>query len=424
MENNVSQFPTWRAKLAKKKNGEPYCDERNVMAALEEASELVGAFEYDAFADQIKLLRPMPWLARAVGQKGEWAAKTWTDADRIELQAWLQAQGLPIAKASIVQDSVIAVAQRWAYHPVQLYLHKVAEKWDGKPRIDHWLIDYMGGADDVAYLTQIGPKFLIGAVARIMKPGCQMDTILVIEGPQGLGKSSAVRALFCGWSSDIAHDMANKDAAISIQGVWCGELSELTALAKSQIEVIKAFISRRVDRYRPPYGRNAIDRPRQTVFIATTNECEYLQDTTGGRRFWPVDCAKIDIDALTADRDQIWAEAMARFYRGEAWHLDRNAESLAFMQQEHRRMVSPMEADVLGYLDRMRTQGHTRIDMRTVLRDALDLDPQKAGPAAGGVAKYVSKVMTANGWVRFKPTGRGENRTVYYQYRQDRDPKV
>lgn len=420
-DNNVAQFPTWKTKLAKKKNGEPFADERNVMFALENAPELLGAFEYDAFADQIKLLRPPPWLVTEIAQNA-WKPRVWADSDRIELQSWLQQQGLQINKGNVVQDSVIAVAHRWTFHPIHQYLNTL--EWDGKKRIDHWLLDYLGAVDEERYLTAIGPKFLIGAIARILSPGCQMDTILVLEGAQGLGKSSAVRILFHGWAHDIANDMANKDAAILIQGVWCGELSELTALAKSQVEVIKAFISRRVDHYRPPYGRNAIDRPRQTVFIATTNECEYLQDTTGGRRFWPVDCAKIDADALLRDRDQLWAEALARYRDGAPWHLDRETESLAFLQQEHRRMVTPMESDVLAYLDRMRGQGHLRLDMRTVLKDALDVDPQKAGPAAGGVAKYVSKVMTANGWVRFKPHGRGENRIVYYQYDARRDPNA
>lgn len=417
---NIAILPTWRSLLAKKKNGDPYADERNVAIALDGANELAGMLQYDAFADQIRMLRPPPWAPHT----DDWRAKQWADADRIELQMWLQRQGLQVNKSNVVQDSVIAVAQRTQHHPVRIYLDEVATRWDGQQRIDRWLSDYLGAQDEESYLTQIGPKFLLGAVARIYEPGCQMDTMLVLEGPQGLGKSSAVRLLFCSWCSDIAHDMAGKDAAIMIQGVWCGELSELTALAKSQVEVIKAFISRRVDRYRPPYGRNAIDRPRQTVFIATTNECEYLQDVTGGRRFWPVDCSKIDIDAIESDRDQLWAEAVSRYRQGEKWHLDRTSESLAFLQQEHRRLVTPMESEVLGYLDRMRTQGHSRLDMRSVLRDALNVDPQQLGAASGGMAKAVSRMLTANGWVRFKPTGRGANRVVLYQYQQDRDPNA
>lgn len=417
--SNVAVLPTWRSLLAKKRNGDPYADERNVAIALDGANELAGMLQYDAFADQIRVLRAPPWST-----SDEWRCKQWSDADRIELQMWLQRQGLQVSKAAVVQDSVIAVAQRAQHHPVREYLDDVAKRWDGQQRIDGWLCDYLGAQDEEKYLTQVGPKFLLGAVARIYEPGCQMDTILVLEGPQGLGKSSAVRLLFRSWCSDIAHDMANKDAAILIQGVWCGELSELTALAKSQVEVIKAFISRRVDRYRPPYGRNAIERPRQTVFIATTNECEYLQDVTGGRRFWPVDCSKIDVDALESDRDQLWAEAVCRYRNGEKWHLNRDAEALAFLQQHHRRIVTPMESEVLSYLDRMREQGHLRLDMRTVLKDALDIDAQQAGVAAGGAAKAVSRIMTANGWVRFKPTGRGQNRTVLYQYQQHRDPNA
>lgn len=416
---NIAQFPLWKTKLAKRKNGEPYGDERNVIIALEESSELVGAFEYDDFADQIKLLRPPPWLVREVTQSA-WKPRIIEDRDRIELQAWLQGEGLNVGKSSVIQDSIIAVAQRWRYHPVHSYLMDL--QWDGRERLTHWLTDYLGAADDERYLQAIGPKFLIGAIARVMDPGCKMDTMLVFEGPQGLGKSSAVRALFGIWHSDVAPDMGNKDAAILIQGVWGAELSELTALAKSQIEAVKSFVSKQVDRYRPPYGRNAINRPRQTVFIATTNECEYLQDTTGGRRFWPIDCEKIDVDALERDRDQLWAEAFHCYRNGAAWHLARPDEALAFREQQHRRRVSPMEMDVLEYLDRMRGQNHLRLDMRTVLKSALEIDSLKAGPLAGTAAREVGRIMTSNGWVRFKPTGRGKNRTVWYEYKKERDP--
>jgi predicted P-loop ATPase len=419
MGSNVITFPgnDWKSRLAKKRNGEPYGDERNVIMALEEAPDLFGMLQYDAFADQIRVCRQPPWVKGSV-----WKNRAWLDGDRIELQAWLQTEGLPVNKSAVVQDSVIATAQRSQFHPVREYLEGIRAKWDGEYRIKRWLVTYLGGTDDVRYLEEIGPKFLIGAVARAMDPGCQMDTMLVLEGAQGLGKSSAVRALFNGWTSDVAHDMGNKDAAILIQGIWGAELSELTALAKSQIEACKAFISRRTDRYRPPYGRNAIDRPRQTVFIATTNECEYLQDATGGRRFWPVDCEKIDVDALARDRDQLWAEAVTRYLRGEKWHLDRPAEALAYREQNHRRRVTPMEMDVLQYADRMITQGTTRLDMKSVLRDALGIDTTQTGPTSGPMAKEASRILTSNGWIRFKPTGYGKNRTVWYEYKSDRDP--
>jgi putative DNA primase/helicase len=426
VNSNVTPFPgkDWKARLARrnKGKGDPYGDERNVMTALDHAPEFFCSLQYDAFSDQIKLLRPPPWPSYAGVDQNDWKPRVWSDNDRIELQAWLQAQSIPVSRAAVVQDSVIAIAQRSEFHPVRIYLDEAAKRWDGTTRIDHWLIDCFGAKDDKRYLQEIGPKFLLGAVARIYEPGCQMDTILVLEGAQGLGKSTAVRELANGWCADLAHDMGSKDAAIHIQGVWFGELSELTALARSQTEIVKGFISRRIDRYRPPYGRNAIDRPRQTVFIATTNECEYLQDATGGRRFWPVDCRTIDIDMLRANRDQLWGEAVTRFRAGHKWHLDKPTEVLAYREQHHRRRVSPMETMVLEYADRMRVQGHIRIEMRGVLRDAVGIETDKAGPASGPVAKEAGRILTSNGWVREKPTGWGKNRTVWYQYQQDRDP--
>src|SRR5207302_2361727 len=172
------------------------------------------------------------------------------------------------------------------------------------------------------YFEAAGPKFLMGAVARVFAPGCQMDTILVLEGDQGLGKSTAVQ--FLGgheWVRDITGELHTKDAALNIQGVWIGEMAELASIRKSDQEIIKGFISRRIDHYRPPYGRNSVDRPRHTVFIATTNESEYLQDPAGARRFWPVECTRIDLVGLERDRDQLRPEAVGLYRARKPWHL-------------------------------------------------------------------------------------------------------
>jgi putative DNA primase/helicase len=415
--------PAWWAYLKKNGDGIPYANELNVMTALEHAPDFSGSLQYDEFADQIKVLKPLPWH---VAQRGpladDWTPAPWRESDRIELSMWLQSAGLMVNKSSVVQDAVIATAKRHGVHPLRSLLTTLGKVWDQVPRLDTWLIDYLGACDNPQYLKAVGPAFLIGAVARIMNPGCQMDTILVLEAQQGARKTSVVRLLAQGSFADLSHDLTSKDAAILIQGVWICEMSELTALARSKVEEVKAFISRIKDRYRPPYGRNAEDRPRQTVFIATTNEVEYLQDPTGARRFWPVDCRAINLDRLTEDVQMLWAEAVARWYRSERWHLPRSLEPFAYREQTLRRRVTPLETAVMIYVDAQRKASVPRIDMRTILRDALQVDPLSVGPAAGAIARDVSRVLNAHGWIKERPRGRGQNRVVYYVYLKERDP--
>jgi predicted P-loop ATPase len=203
--------------------------------------------------------------------------------------------------------------------------------WDQQPRLDRWLTYYLGverlnakapiGED---YVDAIGRMFLISAVARIFKPGCQCDYMLVLEGPQGNLKSSAVGILAGQWFSDHLPDLhANqKDVSQHLNGKWIVEVPELAALLKADASAIKSFVTRRVEKYRRSYGRRDVIEPRQCVFIGTTNEVTYLRDPTGGRRFWPVKVAKIDLGALRHDRDQLWAEALHRFLQRDRWWPD------------------------------------------------------------------------------------------------------
>lgn len=413
----------WAKLLKRGESGSPYCIELNVISVLEHAEEFTGALRYDSFADQIKIQRPLPWH----NPSEKWELRTWSDRDRIELQSWLQSNGLLITKSNVVQDSVIATAHRREVHPVREYLNGLRGQWDGVPRIKEWLPRYMNARDNPAYLQEIGPKFLIGAVARIMNQdsaGVQMDTMLVLEGATGEGKTSTVRILSNGWFTDVANELHDKDAAINIQGVWFGELGELTALARSQIESAKQFISRIKDKYRPPYGRNSIERPRQCVFVATTEECEYLQDLGANRRFWPVDCGRIDLMGLARDKDQLWAEALDAFCNKAPHHLEKPAQTLAYREQLHRRRISPLEVEVLEFLDRLRSQHVVKVTMRQILSQCFQIDTQELKQSAGGPSREVARVMTSNGWRKERPTGRGEKREQPYVYDAARDPLV
>jgi predicted P-loop ATPase len=193
---------------------------------------------------------------------------------------------------------------------------------------------------------------MISAVARIHRPGAKADCCLILEGPQGIRKSTALRTLAGEYFTDELADLGSKDAAMQTRGVWIIELSELDSLSNSEVARIKAFMSRTTDRFRPPYGTRLMESPRQCVFAGTVNHATYLRDETGGRRFWPVTCGRIEIDELARDRDQLWAEAKIRFDSGAAWWLDKpELVQMASDQQIERYEGDPWEEVISPWLD-------------------------------------------------------------------------
>jgi putative DNA primase/helicase len=258
-----------------------------------------------------------------------------------ETVRWLERRGLMV-KPDLVRRVVDAVARRESYHPVRDYLETLPA-WDGKPRIDSWLVDYCGvessDANPNQYALAVGEKFLISAVARIMDPGCKVDHILVLEGEQGIGKSSAARTLAGTWFTDQLGEMGSKDAAMQVRGVWIVELSELGSLGRSETAREKAFISQQIERFRLPYGHRLVQVPRQCVFIATTNSETWLKDETGGRRFWPVRCGKIDLPAIQRDRDQLWAESLLRYRSGVKWWIEDPDVILHALEEQRGRYI-------------------------------------------------------------------------------------
>jgi predicted P-loop ATPase len=194
----------------------------------------------------------------------------------------------------------------------------------------------------------VGARWLISAVARVFRPGAKADCCLILEGPQGIRKSTALRTIAGEYFTDELADLGSKDAAMQTRGVWIIELSELDNLGHAEVARIKAFISRTTDRFRPPYGMRLVESPGQCLFAGTVNHGAYLRDETGGRRFWPVVCGRIDVDALARDPDQLWAEAKVRFESGSVWWLETpDLVQLAADQQEARYEGDPWE-EVIG----------------------------------------------------------------------------
>jgi predicted P-loop ATPase len=282
----------------------------NAIAAFRHAPEWGGVLAFNEFAYGTVALKPTPW---GIVSKGEW-----TDHEDRLAAEWLQKQGI-LVTVDVAGQAVQTAARDHPIHPVKTYLHGL--NWDGVYRVDTWLSSYLG-ADDTEYARAVGSRWLISAIARILRPGAKADCCLILEGPQGIRKSTALKTLAGEFFTDELADLGSKDAAMQTRGVWIIELSELDSLSHSEVARIKAFMSRTTDRFRPPYGMRLVESPRQCVFAGTVNHSTYLRDETGGRRFWPITCGRIDVEALARDRNQLWAEAMARFETGCAWWLD------------------------------------------------------------------------------------------------------
>jgi hypothetical protein len=244
----------------------------------------------------------------------------------------------------VVMEAVQTLANHHRFHPVCDYLDGL--KWDGTPRVDTWLISY-GGAEDSEYTRAVGSRTLIAAVRRVREPGCKFDETLVLEGPEGINKSEALRLLAVKpeWFSDsLSFNLKAQEAIEQTTGVWIVEIPEMRGLRRSDSDKRKAFQSRREDRARLAYGRASTRAPRQYVPIATTNEKQYLEDLTGNRRFWPVSVEGFDLDALHRDCDQLWAEATAREANGESIRLPEQLWSEAAEQQQDRMVDNPFVA--------------------------------------------------------------------------------
>ena len=301
----------------------------NVYFALQCDPNLKGLVAFNEFNELHEKTRKAPWPAPA----GEWRT-----IDDLHLANYLaHRHRLTVGSPEVIAQAVELASRDNPHHPLKDWLRSL--KHDGVARLDHWLIDFVG-APDTPYTRAAGRMFLIGMVARVMRPGCKMDYALIFQGAQGAGKSSAFRALADPWFSDTPFKIGDKDALMAVQGVWLYEFSELDALAKSEETAIKAFITSVEDRFRPPYGTRMLNVPRRVVLCGTTNTEEFLRDATGGRRFWPVKVGKVELDGLKAMRDQLFAEAVALFDAGERWYPTREEEAQFFSpEQEHWKLV-------------------------------------------------------------------------------------
>ena len=337
----------------------------NAVTFLERREELNGHLRFNTFSSLIEL-SDLPW------DPCDW--RPLEDHDHLCLGTHAQRSEV-VVKQTNCFDAMRVVAVRNPHHPVTTYLDSL--KWDGTPRLDDWLFTYMGvvqdnhdgeASDRDSYIRAIGAKCLISAVARVYEPGCQADHMLVLEGPQGVGKSSAAAILGGEWFADQIADLHNKDSSQDLRGKWIFEMPELFAFRGKELERVKAYVSRRSDHYRASYGRATGDYPRQNVFIGTTNESEYLHDHTGNRRFWPAFCKhEINLADLRKNRDQLWAEACQRYRANEPWHIkDPGVQATAVLEQKDR-VLSDSWEDIIA----THVSGRSESSVRDIWVNAL-----------------------------------------------------
>jgi Virulence-associated protein E len=299
------------------------------------------------------------------------------------------------------EAAVFRLCLEHAFNPVLDYLDGL--KWDGKPRLDTWLMTYLG-ATEGALNRVFGRKVLIAAARRARIPGTKFDQMMVLEGEQDTGKSSAVKIL----AGDFFRDeeivsKSNKEVQELTCGVWLYEMSELVGLTKRDVEHVKNFLSRTHDSARGAWGRKLEDQARTCVFIGTCNRSDYLSDDTGNRRFWPVSTGEIDLDALKRDRDQLWAEANIAEQAGEELTIDRKLRDEAAILADSRLADDPWDQR-LAEVERMAVQidgkfsrefGEMRASSDWLLRDVLDINPNVIGMAH---SKRLAASMRRLGW--------------------------
>ncbi len=332
----------------------------------------------------------------------------WTDVMTYALTAWLQPNEGIFLHSSTIDEIVRDVAMDHPYHPVKDYLE--ALKWDGINRVDHWLTDHCE-AEDTPLHRAFARKFLISAVRRIYEPGSQADHMLILESEQGRKKSTYLRTLFSpAWFTDEVDVLGSKDSAMQLNGVWGVELAELDSMHRSETTRVKAFITRRIDRYRPPYGRHVVEMPRQCVFVGTTNKDHYLTDDTGNRRFWTVRCHRLHPELLEETRDQLWAEAYALYRSGEQPFLDREDIADAATEAQETRHVAAVDPWTEPVADIIETWHRGAPVTLSALLVKLGVDVAKQSQRDFA---RLGPIMRSLGFTRVKAKVDGKNKWVF-----------
>ena len=379
----------WLTKLDYDKSGNVKNTLVNLLLILQHDPQLKGIV-FNQLSDGMEIrddIAPVPW---------KHPSKFWRDADDHQVISYIEQRYGTFSNRNY-DIAIGKVADDRSYHPIREYLASLPA-WDGAPRVDTLLIDYLGSPDN-PYVRTVTRKMLVAALRRVYHPGCKHDSMLVLSGPQGIGKSTLIAKLGGEWFSDSLSlsDTHDKTAAEKLQGYWILEIGELAGLRKAEVETLRSFLSRQNDIYRAAFGKRATPHLRQCIFFGTTNEEQgYLRDTTGNRRFWPVHTpgggTKHSWELDKDDIDQIWAEAKCLYEQGEKPMLDEDVELLAKAAQREAMETDDREGLVLEYLEKLLPEDWAKMDLNA-RRGFLRNDPFNGGDKVGTVKRQSVCVM-------------------------------
>ena len=334
-----------------------------------------GVFAYNELTEQIIVAHPLP---KSRGNPKLHKPRQLRDDDGSKVRMWFNRhlKWAKVAKNDVF-DAIELCARHNTISPVRHYLEELPSMSATDARVylvtvlnSHFgLRIYNEHPDAIRYSELVFRKWLVSAVARALQPACKADHVLILEGAQGAGKSTAIRTL-CGddYFGDTVPKLESKDASDYVRGKWIIELAELSSVSKAEVEHVKAFITRTEEKFRPAYGRNEVIYQRRCIFVGTTNRTDYLRDETGNRRFWPIKVDSVDVQAIRNERNQIWAAAKALYDSGEHWWLTDEEVGLAEAQQERRTIVDPLYEEVAQWLE---DTGTSQTCMRAIMDNVV-----------------------------------------------------
>ena len=338
---------SWAEPLQRTQSGTLKSTINNALIILDGDPQLKGKFALNAFAGRGEVLGALPWNSSD-------KRRLWEDSDNSGLY-WYLEKNYALTGRGNIDNALDIHSTQHAFNDVQDFINGLV--WDGTERLDTLFVDYLG-AEDTPYNRAVCRKAFTAAIARAMEPGCKFDNMLILAGPQGIGKSTLIDKMSKGWFNDSIRTFEGKEASELLQGVWLVEISELDAFRRTDVSRIKQFLSLCADRYRAAYGRHVKEHPRCCVFFGSTNTTDFLQDTTGNRRFWPVDVGKQPHSKtvwkdLTDDViNQLWAEAKTRWQIGEPLYLSGIIEEEAKLKQEEHREISAHEGLIAAFVEK------------------------------------------------------------------------
>ena len=409
----ASHFATWeRLQLSCLKNGQPHINLDNVYRFLSNEPLFKNYLWYDEFHEQI-FTQYDPTTHRQLPKP-----KLWGDGDELVLLNYLQRHvGMTRMSLITVSQGVSLFAQQHIRNEPKEWLMGLS--WDGTPRMDKLLILGFGAMPDV-YAKMLATNWLTSMVARIMRPGCQVDSMPVLCGAQGIKKSTSLAALGGFWFAELSQKIDSLEFFRALRGKLMVEISELAGFKKTQIEEIKKMITTKQDHYRGMWGRHTEAHPRRTVFVGTTNSSNFLSDETGARRFWPIQCSKADPDWIRANREQLFAEAASRFYRwsktrdeNDGWWIMPEKETRE--NQDRVRDFDEWENSIEEWLedtniDEASKKEREQVTLTDIAKGALGLDRQKIGRME---QLRISKCLRILGWESHNTTREQKRVTLW-----------